>query len=266
MSAADTEKKISRTYVIPGKGKRIGEGAPGILVSATGRTPEAILEAVKRLAADPAVDGIELRLDHLDSGRNSDQILEITGLVNQAYAAARDKILIATVRTGKEGGEASYTAAEYLRLLGSLIRYSRMDLIDLEVSRGEELLAPLVEAAHAVGIGVIMSSHNFSETPDSEKLRETLELERKLGGDILKLAVMPRKASDVARLLLVTAEAREAGLGPLVTMAMGPLGSISRVSGGIFGSALTFAMSGTASAPGQMAVEDVKRSLGLFSV
>ena len=255
MSAADTEKKISRTYVIPGKGKRIGEGAPGILVSATGRTPEAILEAVKRLAADPAVDGIELRLDHLDSGRNSDQILEITGLVNQAYAAARDKILIATVRTGKEGGEASYTAAEYLRLLGSLIRYSRMDLIDLEVSRGEELLAPLVEAAHAAGIGVIMSSHNFSETPDSEKLRETL-----------KLAVMPRKASDVARLLLVTAEAREAGLGPLVTMAMGPLGSISRVSGGIFGSALTFAMSGTASAPGQMAVEDVKRSLGLFSV
>ena len=77
---------------------------------------------------------------------------------------------------------------------------------------------------------------------------------------------MPRKASDVARLLLVTAEAREAGLGPLVTMAMGPLGSISRVSGGIFGSALTFAMSSTASAPGQMAVEDVKRSLGLFSV
>ena len=141
-----------------------------------------------------------------------------------------------------------------------------MDLIDLEVSRGEELLAPLVEAAHAAGIGVIMSSHNFSETPDSEKLRETLELEWKLGGDILKLAVMPRKASDVARLLLVTAEAREAGLGPLVTMAMGPLGSISRVSGGIFGSALTFAMSGTASAPGQMAVEDVKRSLGLFSV
>ena len=88
MSAADTEKKISRTHVIPGKGKRIGEGAPGILVSATGRTPEAILEAVKRLAADPAIDGIELRLDHLDSGRNSDQILEITGLVNQAYAAA----------------------------------------------------------------------------------------------------------------------------------------------------------------------------------
>ena len=263
MSAADTEKKISRTHVIPGKGKRIGEGAPGILVSATGRTPEAILEAVKRLAADPAIDGIELRLDHLDSGRNSDQILEITGLVNQAYAAASDKILIATVRTGKEGGEASYTAAEYLRLL---IRYSRMDLIDLEVSRGEAILAPLVEAAHTAGIGVIMSSHNFSETPDSAVLRETLELERKLGGDILKLAVMPRKASDVARLLLVTAEAREAGLGPLVTMAMGPLGSISRVSGGIFGSALTFAMSGTASAPGQMAVEDVKRSLGLFSV
>ena len=182
MSAADTEKKISRTHVIPGKGKRIGEGAPGILVSATGRTPEAILEAVKRLAADPAIDGIELRLDHLDSGRNSDQILEITGLVNQAYAAASDKILIATVRTGKEGGEASYTAAEYLRLLGSLIRYSRMDLIDLEVSRGEAILAPLVEAAHTAGIGVIMSSHNFSETPDSAVLRETLELERKLGG------------------------------------------------------------------------------------
>jgi 3-dehydroquinate dehydratase-1 len=44
-------------------------------------------------------------------------------------------------------------------------------------------------------------------------------------------------------------------------MAMGPLGALSRVAGGEFGSALTFAMGRDASAPGQLPIADLRVAL-----
>ena len=86
------------------------------------------------------------------------------------------------------------------------------------------------------------------------------------GADVAKLAVMPRSARDVARLLAVTAQAsEELGL-PVVTMSMGALGAVSRVSGAVFGSALTFAtVDGGPSAPGQLPIEQVRAGLRLLS-
>ena len=52
---------------------------------------------------------------------------------------------------------------------------------------------------------------------------------------------------------------------PVVTMSMGGLGAVSRVSGAVFGSALTFATAGGApSAPGQLPVERVRAMLELL--
>ncbi len=42
---------------------------------------------------------------------------------------------------------------------------------------------------------------------------------------------------------------------PLITMAMGGLGAVTRMSGEIFGSNLTFGTLGEASAPGQLEVQ-----------
>ena len=52
---------------------------------------------------------------------------------------------------------------------------------------------------------------------------------------------------------------------PLVTMAMGGLGAISRVSGEVFGSCMTFASVEKTSAPGQMPLEDVLMILNKIS-
>ena len=85
------------------------------------------------------------------------------------------------------------------------------------------------------------------------------------GADAAKLAVMPRGPHDVARLLGVTARASEELDVPVVTMSMGGLGAVSRVSGAVFGSALTFATAGGApSAPGQLPVERVRAMLELL--
>ena len=56
---------------------------------------------------------------------------------------------------------------------------------------------------------------------------------------------------------------------PIISMSMGPYGSLTRMFGFAFGSALTFAVGQSSSAPGQVPIEDlrvvleiVQRSLG----
>lgn len=52
------------------------------------------------------------------------------------------------------------------------------------------------------------------------------------GADIVKLAVMPQNYKDVLNLLDVTAQFREENPDtPVITMSMGSLGGISRISG-----------------------------------
>ena len=68
---------------------------------------------------------------------------------------------------------------------------------------------------------------------------------------------MPRCAGDVLVLLDATERAaRELSI-PLVSMAMGPLGLVTRVFGSRFGSGLTFASGAVASAPGQIPLAEL---------
>ena len=77
-----------------------------------------------------------------------------------------------------------------------------------------------------------------------------------------KLAVMPQSRTDVLELLAATAEmADRHPETPIITMSMGALGAVSRLSGEALGSAMTFANPGQASAPGQVSLEVVNEVL-----
>ena len=77
--------------------------------------------------------------------------------------------------------------------------------------------------------------------------------------DVAKIAVMPQSEADVLTLLDATREMKEKHTdSPVITMSMGAKGVISRMTGEIFGSSLTFAMLGKASDPGQVPLEELK--------
>ena len=85
---------------------------------------------------------------------------------------------------------------------------------------------------------------------------------QELGADIVKYAVMPTRERDVLTLLDATLTMKEEHpKTPVITMSMGRLGAISRISGELFGSCLTFATAGNASAPGQLPAAVVKEML-----
>ena len=82
------------------------------------------------------------------------------------------------------------------------------------------------------------------------------------GADLPKLAVMPTCRADVIALLAATAEmADHHPETPVITMSMGTLGAVSRLCGEAFGSAMTFANPGAASAPGQVPLDVVNEVL-----
>jgi 3-dehydroquinate dehydratase-1 len=72
---------------------------------------------------------------------------------------------------------------------------------------------------------------------------------------------MPQSMEDVHRLLGATLHASRSLPIPVISMAMGGLGAVTRVCGGAFGSALSFAVGSAASAPGQIPIEDVRAAV-----
>lgn len=117
-----------------------------------------------------------------------------------------------------------------------------------------------VEAARDAGVVSVVSSHDFHATPEEDVLYARFEQMHDLGADLPKIAVMPQNAQDVLSLLRATRRAADA-FGPVITMAMGKLGAVSRVSGETFGSCLTFGAAAQASAPGQLDVRTLHTML-----
>ena len=64
-----------------------------------------------------------------------------------------------------------------------------------------------------------------------------------------------------SRLLEVTKEADEALDIPIVTMAMGDIGGLSRIVGWAYGSVITFGQGVKSSAPGQIPIDKLKQMI-----
>src|SRR5207302_578076 len=117
------------------------------------------------------------------------------------------------------------------------------------------------ETSRLAGLPLVLSFHDFTATPSADVLVQRFERAAALGADVAKIAVMPQSLDDVITLLSVTARASSSASIPLVSMAMGPLGAITRASGWLFGSAMTFAVGASSSAPGQMTIEHVRAAI-----
>lgn len=235
--------------VVEVRGVRIGEGIPKICVPVVGRTREEILAAAEALAEVPH-DVVEWRADFFEDVFTFSRVEELLAGLRGAIG---DVPLLFTFRTKKEGGEREITPEDYAELNRRVCGTHLADLVDAELFTGDALVEGMIREAHACGVKVIVSSHDFQKTPEKAELLRRLLRMQELGADLPKLAVMPRKTADVLTLLAATREmAEEHADRPIITMSMKGTGLISRLCGEVFGSAMTFGAAGQASAPGQM--------------
>lgn len=240
----------------------IGEGMPKICVPIVGTTADEILDEAANIRTLDA-DLVEWRVDWFDGIDDIDATVAIVQRLNEALGA--DLPLLCTIRTTAEGGNGALEVADYRALNQALIESGAVDLVDVELFLGDEIMRELVAIAHENGVAIVASSHDFDKTPERSEIIARLKHMQDLGADILKIAVMPQTERDVVELLAATEEmANDHAHQPIVTMSMGGKGSISRIAGEVFGSAITFGCASKASAPGQIDVSNLKTLLTLL--
>lgn len=218
-----------------------------ICVSLCGRNLEECVAECEWL--EKGIDVVEWRMDYVN-GSSPDDWLEILKAIRSHSASFT---LLATWRRREEGGQQPIETKEYVALNQAIIRSGLTDMIDVELFAGEEVVKQLVQEAHAHGVKVVMSHHDIHTTPTSEAMMIRLRAMERMGGDLVKLAVMPQCSQDVWNLLSVSSTYSErADSRPLISMAMGDLGVLSRIGGTISGSVMSFGSLKQASAPGQL--------------
>ncbi|WP_150265046.1 type I 3-dehydroquinate dehydratase [Paenibacillus tepidiphilus] len=247
--------------IITVKQVALGEGLPKICVSLVGTTQDELEQEARELAL-LAPDLVEWRTDFFAEVENREAVLET---LRRIRGILPELPLIFTFRSAREGGEKDISPDAYLALNLAAVESGLADIIDVELFSGEALVRAAVDAAHARGVLVILSNHDFAGTPPQEEIVARLRRAQELGGDLPKIAVMPQRPEDVLTLLAATCEMRERyGDRPIITMSMAGAGVISRLAGEIFGSAVTFGAARKPSAPGQVAVAELRRTLELL--
>lgn len=240
----------------------IGEGQPKIIVPLLDRTETDLLSSAEHIQQLDC-DIVEWRIDFFQEVEKPEIVAELSHKIKKAL----NKPLLITFRTYKEGGELPLSEEKYFEIYETLIKQGCLDLIDLELFMPDKLVAQTITAAHEKDIKVILCNHDFDKTPSKQEILSRLQQMQLKGADIYKIAVMPRNSEDVLTLLEATRKMYENYADrPLITMSMGTLGMISRISGQVFGSAATFGSAGTASAPGQISVSELRKLLNTLQV
>ena len=194
---------------------------------------EACLAAALRLDAR-ALDYFEIRVDSF-IGREEELLRKLPKLKLP---------LIVTVRHPGEGGAHPLTTTQRRNLFKKFLPHAA--LADIEL-RSAGSLADVIEWTQERGGRIILSHHNFRNTPSSARLSILSEIARKAGADIFKVATTASTLADITRLL----EFQRGQKKPISLMGMGNYGKVSRLLFAQAGSVLNYGFLGSAQVPGQ---------------
>lgn len=192
-------------------------------------------------------DLIELRLDTLQ--------LPAAELRATLSRCGNSTPILLTARHPAEGGQGSPDAAGRMALIEPLIDIAA--LIDIELRSAADM-KPLIASAHAAGVKVMGSFHDFQATPPDDVLRGAIDFAQPAGLDAVKIATYLNSQDDLIRLMQITASPRRQRLS---TMGMGPWGRTSRLVLAKAGSLLNYGFIGESNAPGQWPAARLKQIL-----
>lgn len=239
----------------------LGQGRPKIAVPLTAKTTSDLLVQAKEAKALAEVT--EWRIDFFESVLD---FASLTTAAQQLREVIGEIPLLITFRTAKEGGAMEISEDKYFEIYEHVVTNKLADILDIELFQTTRKVKKMAILADANDIKVIMSNHDFTKTPTVDEMIRRLELMASYHADILKIAVMPNSVLDVLNLLTATQEVAARLDQPVISMAMGDLGKLTRICGEVVGSCLTFGSVGQASAPGQIEAQSLKEILQALKV
>lgn len=191
-------------------------------------------------------DIIEWRADFLPK----EAILQVAPAIFEKFAGRE---LVFTLRTRSEGGQIELSSEEYVQIIKEVAQLYQPDYIDFEYFSYKDVFDQMLDFPN-----LVLSYHNFQETP--ENLMEILSELTSLNPKVVKIAVMANTEQDVLDLMNFTRGFKT--LNPkqeYVTISMGKVGKVSRITSDVTGSSWSFASLDEASAPGQISLSSMKK-------
>ena len=206
------------------------------------------LEEAQALGATRYLDAdiIEWRADYLPK----EAILQVAPAIFEKFAGRE---LVFTLRTRSEGGEIDLSPEEYIHLIKEVAQFYQPDYIDFEYYSYKDVFEEMLDFPN-----LVLSYHNFQETP--ENIMEILSELTSLNPKLVKVAVMAHTEQDVLDLMNYTRGFKT--LNPeqeYVTISMGKVGKVSRITADVTGSSWSFASLDEVSAPGQISLANMKK-------
>lgn len=191
-------------------------------------------------------DIIEWRADFLPK----EAILQVAPAIFEKFAGRE---LLFTLRTRAEGGEIDLDSAEYVQIIKDVAQLYQPEYIDFEYFSHKDIFEEMLDFPN-----LVLSYHNFQETP--ENMMEILSELTSLTPKVVKVSVMAHTEQDVLDLMNFTRGFKT--LNPeqeYVTISMGKVGKVSRITSDVTGSSWSFASLDEASAPGQISLSSMKK-------
>ena len=236
----------------------LGDGVPKICTCVSGKNSEELMHNYKSelyKGKNPEgydMDLIEIRMDSFQEIKNHTAVINVLRMCKD-YSDAHP--LLFTVRSEEEGGQASISEDEYMKLLAEVAKSHVVDAIDVEVIRLGKRAKQIISVIKECSIPVIASYHDMKGTADNLKLLEYMQNMAESGADVIKIAVTPKNEQDVLRLYEVEYQYKKQERKPFITIAMGDVGKVTRISGLFTGSCMTFGYIGRPSATGQISAK-----------
>lgn len=240
---------------------KFGQGMPKICIPLTGAGRTELMEEASLLRSSGG-DMAEWRADYYEHGKD---VGSVTAMLSEIRALTGERPLLFTFRSAAEGGARDLPEDLYVAWNRAVMESGNADLVDLELRRDPGRLKELIQEARRTGVKAVLSHHDFEGTPSKGEMLEIFREMQDLGAHMTKLAVMAKGPEDVLRLLEVSRIMKEeAAKVPFIAISMGEKGMISRIAGGLSGSAVTFGAGMNLSAPGQIPAKDLRRIMRIL--
>jgi len=188
-------------------------------------------------------DFAEIRFDFVSSNRMQAAIDAVTGIRSKA---------VFTLRSKDQGGKFAGSEQERIEWLKKLAEQKPMLLdVELDTIKENDELADFLEKTP-----ILVSWHNFQQTPPSDELADILS-EMRIYSNYVKVVTTAKSVEDSLRLLELYESTT--GLHPVI-FAMGDAGIVSRILCTIVGNApFTYTSLEKAVAPGQLTVKQMRK-------
>ena len=187
-------------------------------------------------------DYAEIRFDFLNPNLVPDALQQIKKDLRKC---------VCTLRPVSEGGKFSGSEKNRISIMKLIAEYNPF-LLDIELNRLSKN-KNLQRYLKSTGTDILVSWHNFKQTPSNSVLKKKLAQMKKISNNI-KIVTMAKSINDATQVLSLYKNNNT----KLIAFSMGNYGRISRILCLFLGSPYTYASLGKPIAPGQFSVDEVK--------